>query len=243
MNVPHTRGLSDFSWTRAYLNLAVGARAYAPAPGRRKGTRHANAPSDPITRGLEDARRGQRADPGFEKHLSGLASHHNLGRRRSRSDRPTNTHHDRDHRPGAKPGGGGASRTLPHRAGQRIAQQLRVLQRGVPVRASARGIPNRGTRSFSPPSISVQSISGHPIDPIQLGRRGPSGAFVTRGFDSRSGRGSLSPKLLAAVSPRPPPTAHLTLPPPDQSTHTRPTNTSWPRATTDTTRPTARTTH
>ena len=96
-------------------------------------------------------------------------------------------------------------------------------------------------RSFSPPS--VQSISGHPIDPIQLGRRGPSGAFVTRGFDSRSGRGSSSPKLLAAVSPRPPPTAHLTLPPPDQSTHTRPTNTSWPRATTDTTRPTERTTH
>ena len=97
-------------------------------------------------------------------------------------------------------------------------------------------------RSFSPPS--VQSISGHPIDLIQLGRRGPSGAFVTRGFDSRSGRrGSSSPKL-AAVSPRPPPTAHLTLPPPsDQSTHTRPTNTSWPRATTDTTRPTERTTH
>ena len=150
MNVPHTRGLSDFSWTRAYLNLGFGARAHAPAPGRRKGTRHANAPNDPITRGLEDARRGQRADPGFEKHLSGLASHHNLGRRRSRSDRPRNERHDRDHRPGAKPGGGGASRTLPHRAGQRIAQQLRVLQRGVPVRASARGIPNRGTFVLAP---------------------------------------------------------------------------------------------
>ena len=95
-------------------------------------------------------------------------------------------------------------------------------------------------RSFSPPS--VQSISGHPIDLIQLGRRGPSGAFVTRGFDSRSGRGSSSPKR-SAIHSRPPPTAHLTLPPPDQSTHTRPTNTSWPRATTDTTRPTARTTH
>ena len=95
-------------------------------------------------------------------------------------------------------------------------------------------------RSFSPPS--VQSISGHPIDLIQLGRRGPSGAFVTRGFDSRSGRGSSSPKR-SAIHSRPPPTAHLTLPPPDQSTHTRPTNTSWPRATTDTTRPTERTTH
>ena len=97
------------------------------------------------------------------------------------------------------------------------------------VRVRSRPLP-------SSPSAGTRSIR-------YIDRRGPSDAFVTRGFDSRSGRGSSSPKLLAAVSPRPPPTAHLTLPPPDQSTHTRPTNTSWPRATTETTRPTARTTH
>ena len=101
----------------------------------------------------------------------------------------------------------------------------------------------------SPTEVRVRSLA--PIRPVH--QRAPDRSDTTRSersFGRVRDAWVRLPERSRLVVPKttrsrlPPTTTHRPPDPPtDQSTHTRPTNTSWPRATTDTTRPTERTTH